>query len=100
MIIKHYPLLLIIQNDIEYIDTQSRFEISLYNIDKKEFDDIFVIYQSGECHLLSSPAPIELCFDKLTKIVQNTLLHDGQCCVDKIRITHICQAFDLLKNTE
>lgn len=99
MTIKHYPLLLIIQDDIEYIENQSMLDASLYSIDKKEFNEIFVIYNNGESHALSSPAPIKICLTELTKLVQQSLVDDGQCCVEKIEITDVCQAFYLLQGS-
>lgn len=99
MTIKHYPLLLVIQGDIEYIKDQSMLDASLYSIDKKEFNKILVIYNSGECHVLSSSAPIKICLTELTKLVQQSLVDDGQCCVEKIEITDVCQAFYLLQDS-
>ncbi|WP_010362818.1 DUF4144 family protein [Pseudoalteromonas citrea] len=99
MSIKHYPILLIIHDDIELIENQDTLKESTYGIDKKEFKDIFVIYENGECYSLDTQQHEPFCLVKLTKLVQQSLIDEGHCCVEKVKIIDTRQAFHLLQGS-
>ncbi|MBQ4844102.1 hypothetical protein J8M01_01090 [Pseudoalteromonas sp. MMG005] len=97
MTIKSYPLILCFPESIDFIYNEECLKISLYYIDKQTLKDIIVIYENGECYNLSQQLVSPINLDTLTQLVQQSLINEGQCCVEKILLTSPSQAFPLLK---
>ncbi|BBN80674.1 hypothetical protein PA25_06590 [Pseudoalteromonas sp. A25] len=96
MAIKYYPFLLCLEESIEYIDNQETLEHAVFHLTAQQKQFAICLQKDGQCHNLSGKALPSIPLEKLTKLVQQALVDDGQCCVQKVILRRHEQAFELL----
>ncbi|CAM4037629.1 hypothetical protein [Pseudoalteromonas byunsanensis] len=99
MPIKYYPFLLCLEESIEFIDTETTFEHAVFYLTDTQMQHALCVYENGQCYDLQGNKMELPGLALLTQHVQQALLDDGQCCVQKITLTDVRQAFALLKST-
>ncbi|AOT09614.1 hypothetical protein [Pseudoalteromonas luteoviolacea] len=99
MTIKSYPLVLIFDQSIEYIDSEEGMQESLFYLSENQIKTATCIYPDGNFKALDGEQKAPYNYDDLTLLVQQKLVSEGQCCTAKIQITAIEQVFNLMKAT-
>ncbi|MFC0117953.1 DUF4144 family protein [Pseudoalteromonas xiamenensis] len=92
-----YPLLLISSHEIQLIEDQETFESEIFYIEDKELESYRIITIDGCNFSLKGDALPALSMAELTCLVQQSLVQDGHCCVGKITLTNVQEAFALLQ---
>ncbi|MDK2594926.1 hypothetical protein [Pseudoalteromonas obscura] len=99
MTIKSYPLVLIFDQSIEYVDSPQALQESVFYLTEKQIKTTTCIFKDGSASTLNGD-PITLDnFSNLTPLVQQKLASEGHCCTAKIHITDIEQVFSLMAET-
>ncbi|ASD68384.1 DUF4144 family protein [Pseudoalteromonas piscicida] len=98
MAIKSYPLLLVLDQSIEFIEDEKALRDATHLIDNASLKRVMLVYPNERCSNIQD-APVQ-CIDLkyLTELVQQYLIDEGQCCVSKIQLRNTQQAFDLLES--
>ncbi|NOU52084.1 hypothetical protein HG263_16245 [Pseudoalteromonas sp. JBTF-M23] len=97
MTIKYYPLLLCLEESIEYIDSPHSLEQSTFYLTTEQKNQAVCVLKDGNCCDLLGNEIAAIQLQPLTELVQQALMEDGQCCVQKISLQTYQQAFELLK---
>ncbi|WMN61112.1 DUF4144 domain-containing protein [Pseudoalteromonas xiamenensis] len=90
-----YPLLLISSQEVQLIEDQETFENEVFYIKNNELDNHRIITTDGFNFSLKGDALPALSMAELTCLVQQSLAQEGHCCVGKIMLTNIQEAFAL-----
>lgn len=95
MAIKTYPLLLVLDQSIEFIEDEKALRDATHLLDVASLKRLILVYPNDCCSNVQG-APVQ-CIDLkyLTELVQQYLVDEGQCCVSKIQLSNTQQAFDL-----
>ena len=93
---KTYPRMLVLDQSIEFIDSEETFNDSLHGLDEATKRDTFYILEDGQCFDLAGNKVTTLGMAELTALVQQQLIAEGQCCVSKLQLQDVSQAFSLL----
>ncbi|WP_440055045.1 DUF4144 family protein [Pseudoalteromonas sp. T1lg65] len=96
MTIKSYPFLLVLNQSIEFIADQEILEQHLHYLSASQRSEVTCIYTDGSCYNLSGQPVVAISLDRLTDLVKNWLVMEGHCCVQKIQLRNIAEAFALL----
>ncbi|MBD1580804.1 DUF4144 family protein [Pseudoalteromonas sp. S16_S37] len=96
MTIKYYPFLLCLEESIEYIDSPSSLEQSIFYLTSEQKNQALCVLNDGKCYDLSGNDAQVVSLQQLTELVQQALIEDGQCCVQKVTLQNYQQAFELL----
>lgn len=94
MIIKKYPLLLITEQSIEFVDNDSSLCDALFYLSEEQKKASIYIQNNGEAFNLMSNQRIEVNLDKLTTKLQQQLAQDGHCCIAKLSFTSLLALYD------
>ncbi|MBQ4811953.1 hypothetical protein J8M20_11420 [Pseudoalteromonas luteoviolacea] len=97
MMIKSYPLVLIFDQSIEYVDSAKSLQDSLFYLSEKQLKTAIYINEDAEIYDLDGNPQNAPSFPYLTTLVQQRLVSEGQCCTAKIQITQLGQLFSLLE---
>ncbi|KZN29650.1 hypothetical protein N480_07950 [Pseudoalteromonas luteoviolacea S2607] len=97
MLIKSYPLVLIFDQSIEYVESAQTLQDSLFYLSEKQLKTAIYIDSNEEVYDLSGHRKNAPSHSVLTTLVQQKLVSEGQCCTAKIQITQLHQLFSLLK---
>ncbi|WP_105167548.1 hypothetical protein [Pseudoalteromonas sp. T1lg23B] len=97
MPIKYYPFLLCLEESIEFIDSEATLEHTVFYLSKTQVQHALCVYENGQCYDLQGNKMALPDLAVLTRHVQQALIDDGQCCVQKVTLTNIKQVFALLK---
>lgn len=89
MTIQAFPLLLITQHGIEYIESKSSLANALFYFSEEQKRESMYIQNSGEAFNLASNQRIDVSLDKLTTKLQQQLAQDGHCCIAKLSFTSL-----------
>lgn len=95
MSINSYPILLISRDELVFIEDEEQLENEIFHLDSNELKEATVITKAG-CYF-SLMGEIKPAYDlhQLSRLVQHALLLDGHCCVEKIQLSNIVEAFQL-----
>ncbi|MCF6436060.1 MULTISPECIES: hypothetical protein [Pseudoalteromonas] len=96
MPIKYYPFLLYLEESIEFIDCEETLNHALFYLSNTQTQHALCLYDNGQCYDLQGYKKELPTLSQLTGRVQQALLDDGQCCVQKVVLTDIKQVFSLL----
>ncbi|MDK1289474.1 DUF4144 family protein [Pseudoalteromonas umbrosa] len=99
MTIKSYPLVLIFDQSIEYIESEEDLQESLFYLTETQTKTATCIDLEGCFSGLNGQKKAAFSYEFLTLLVQQKLVDEGQCCTAKIQITEIEQVFSLIKET-
>ncbi|MCF6438954.1 DUF4144 domain-containing protein [Pseudoalteromonas luteoviolacea] len=99
MTIKSYPLVLIFDQSIEYIECEEDLQESLYYLSETQTKTATCIDFEGRFSGLNGQGKAPLSYEFLTLLVQQKLAEEGQCCTAKIQITELEQVFSLMRET-
>ncbi|KZN58332.1 hypothetical protein N473_06185 [Pseudoalteromonas luteoviolacea CPMOR-1] len=99
MTINSYPLVLIFDQSIEYIESEEEMQESLFYLSENQIKTATCIFPDGTFKALDGAPKTPSCYNNLTLLVQQKLVSEGQCCTAKIQITNIEQVFSLMKST-
>ena len=91
-----YPRLLVLDQSVEFIDSEETFIDSLHGLDEATKRDAFYILNDGQYFDLAGNKVTTLGMAELTALVQQQLIAEGQCCVSKLQLQDVSQAFSLL----
>ncbi|WP_138632122.1 hypothetical protein [Pseudoalteromonas phenolica] len=94
MTIKAFPLLLITEHGIEYIESKSSLSNVLFYFSEEQKRESMYIQNNGEAFNLASNQRIEVNLDKLTTKLQQQLAQDGHCCIAKLSFTSLQDLYD------
>ncbi|MCF2857312.1 DUF4144 domain-containing protein [Pseudoalteromonas sp. SMS1] len=97
--INSYPLVLIFDQSIEYVDSAKNLEESLFYLSEKQLKTVIYINIHGDVYDRDGHPTHLPNYSDLTKLVQQKLVSEGQCCTAKIQISQLDQLFNLLKET-
>ncbi|NUZ10795.1 hypothetical protein HUZ36_08385 [Pseudoalteromonas sp. McH1-7] len=97
MTIKNYPILLVLDQSIELIEDDKALSDSIHMLDDATKSNAVVIASNGSCTNLQGHVVDTIELPDLTSLVQQYLIDEGQCCVSKIQLQSVQQAFALLK---
>ncbi|CAH9049736.1 hypothetical protein PSECIP111951_00455 [Pseudoalteromonas holothuriae] len=100
MTIKYYPLLLCLEESIEYIQNENDLNDATFYLSQSQKSIAICLYKTGQCYDLYGNEKPMLNLQQLTEKVQQALIDDGQCCVQKVLLETPQQAFDLLAHTD
>ncbi|PCK31468.1 DUF4144 family protein [Pseudoalteromonas piscicida] len=96
MTIKSYPILLVLDQSLELIEDEKALLDSIHMLDEAMQGRTMVITQNGCCADLNGQEVSQIELTHLTNLVQQYLIDEGECCVSKIQLRNIQQAFALL----
>ncbi|WP_010383255.1 DUF4144 family protein [Pseudoalteromonas rubra] len=95
MTIKSYPFLLWLDQSLAYVSNETELtEMCHY----AGADEGICIYPDGQYLTRSGQQVPALSADELTRLVQQTLVQEGQCCVSKLNQCSVKEAFELLED--
>lgn len=95
MTIKSYPFLLWLDQSLAYVSNESELtEMCHYSGP----DEGICIYRDGQYMTRFGETIAPLSAGALTRLVQQTLVQEGQCCVSKLSECSVEDAFKLLEN--
>jgi len=87
--IQAFPLLLITEQGIEYIESKSSLSNALFYFSEEQKRESMYIQNNGEAFNLASNQRIDMSLDKLTTKLQQQLAQDGHCCIAKLSFTSL-----------
>lgn len=94
MTIQALPLLLITEQSIEYVESESSLSDALFYLSKEQKRRSMYIQNSGEAFNLASSQRTDVNLDKLTTKLQQQLAQDGHCCIAKLSFTSLQDLYD------
>ncbi|TQF72107.1 hypothetical protein [Pseudoalteromonas luteoviolacea] len=97
--INSYPLVLIFDQSIEYVDSAKSLEECLFYLTEKQLKTAVYINESGDVCDQDGTSKSLPSYINLTTLVQQKLVSEGHCCTAKIQINQLDQLFSLLKET-
>lgn len=95
MSINSYPILLISRDELVYIEDEEQLESEIFHLDSDELATATVISKTGYYFSLKGETKPAYDLSTLSKLVQNALLLEGHCCVEKIQLSSPVEAFQL-----
>ncbi|WP_125716722.1 DUF4144 family protein [Pseudoalteromonas rubra] len=95
MTIKSYPFLLWLDQSLAYVRSEDELTEMCHYAGP---DEGICIYPDGHYLTRSGQAVTPLSADALTRLVQQTLVQEGQCCVSKLSECSVEDAFKLLED--
>ncbi|MFC3033172.1 DUF4144 family protein [Pseudoalteromonas fenneropenaei] len=96
MRIKSYPMLLLVAETLVYIDSEESLNDELHSLSEQSLSESYGIYQDASCLSLQGHALTLPSLTDLSQLVQQSLLREGHCCVSKIQLRSVNEAFALL----
>ncbi|MCG7535625.1 DUF4144 domain-containing protein [Pseudoalteromonas sp. OOF1S-7] len=95
MTIKSYPFLFWLDQSLAYVHSETELAEMCHYTGP---DEGICIYRDGRYLTRSGQVVTPLSADELTRLVQQTLVQEGQCCVAKLSQCSVEDAFTLLEN--
>lgn len=93
MPIKHFPLLLITEQSIEFINNKEALSDALFYYSDEQKNQLKYLQSDGGAYLLESKQPTEFNINALTALLQQQLQLDGHCCIAKLSFSSLQELF-------
>ena len=94
MTTKTYPLLLLTEQSIEFIEHEADLSDSLFYYCNEQTQRIKYLLRDGNAYFLENQCPAELEISSLTTQLQQQLQLDGHCCIAKLSFSSLKELFE------